>query len=274
VRYDDEAAMGTLLARARSGSQDALEQVVRRLADGVYRVALRMAANVPDAEDATQEILLKIAARLGSFRGESSLSTWAYRIAVNHLLDRKRSRVEELSLDFEAFGADLLDGLAAPAADAEPALAEEVKLGCTLAMLTCLDRPHRVAYLLGEVFDLPPDAAADVSEVKSDAHRQRLSRARRQVEAFTQSYCSLVNPAAPCACDRRVSRARELGRIASGRLALNTHPQSALEGSLREMEAMHAAAALMRGHPRYSAPEDCIALLRQAFRDADLEILR
>jgi len=81
---------------------------------------------------------------IGGFRGESSVRTWAYRIAVRHVLDRRKSRVEALALTFERFGQDLLDGLEA-VRDPDPILAEEVKRGCTLAMLTCLDREHRLA---------------------------------------------------------------------------------------------------------------------------------
>jgi RNA polymerase sigma factor (sigma-70 family) len=268
----EQERIGELLRRAQSGDSGALEPLVAGLADGVYRIALRMTASVPDAEDATQEILEKVAARLASFRGEASLPTWTYRIAVNHLLDRKRSRVEEVALDFERFGADLLDGLAPAPVDAEPALAEEVKLGCTLAMLTCLDREHRVAYVLGEVFDLPSGTAAEVAQIDGAAYRQRLSRARRQVEAFTHSYCGLVDAKAPCRCDRRVARAQELGRV--GQMPLSRHPRRQLQQAVQEMEKLHAAAALFRSHPPYRAPERAAAILRQALSEADLAILR
>ena len=66
--------------------------------DDVYRLALRMTAHPEDAEDASQEILIKVITHLEGFRGESSVRTWAYRIAVRHMLDRKKSRVEELAL--------------------------------------------------------------------------------------------------------------------------------------------------------------------------------
>jgi hypothetical protein len=121
-------------------------------------------------------------------------------------------------------------------------------------MLTCLDRDHRIAYVLGEVFDLPGNVAADISEVIEEAHRQRLSRARRQLEAFTQSYCSIVNASAPCACDRRVRRAIELGRIQRETLVLAKHSRRELAARVREMESLHATAALFRSHPEYAAP--------------------
>jgi RNA polymerase sigma factor (sigma-70 family) len=247
---------------ARSGDRLALEQVVRAIQDDVFGLALRMTGCPEDARDACQEVLIKVVTRLDSFRGESSVRTWAYRIAVRHLLDRKKSRVEQLAMSFEHFGADLLDGLAAPEAP-DPLMVEEVKLGCTLAMLTCLDREHRLAYVLGDVFDLSHRDAAGLCDVTEDTYRQRLSRARRSVEAFTQSYCGLVNEAAPCRCDRRIARAQELGRIERGRPRL---AQVRARAATLEMESFHSAASLMRSHPRYTAPRDIIDGVRAALQ--------
>jgi RNA polymerase sigma factor (sigma-70 family) len=215
-----------------------------------------------DAHDACQEILIKVVTRLDSFRGEASVRTWTHRIAVRHLLDRKKSRVEALAMSFERFGVDLLDGLAAPEAP-DPVMEEEVKLGCTLAMLTCLDREHRLAYVLGEVFDLPHRDAAELCEVSEDTYRQRLSRARRTLEAFTQSFCGLVSDEAPCRCDKRVARAEELGRIERGRPRL---ARVRAREATREMESLHSAARLMRSHPEYTAPADIIDGVRAAIQ--------
>jgi RNA polymerase sigma factor (sigma-70 family) len=60
-----------------------------------------------DAEDATQEILIKVLTRLSPFEGRSSFRTWLYRIVVNHMLNMKRERVEvrRASIDFASYGA-------------------------------------------------------------------------------------------------------------------------------------------------------------------------
>jgi RNA polymerase sigma factor (sigma-70 family) len=254
-RHVAETELARCVDAAQEGNRVALDAVVRALVDDVYGLALRMTANIADAEDVTQEVMIKVVTRLASFRGEASVRTWAYQIAVRHILDRRKGRVESLGLDLGQFGADLLDGLAQSAEAEDPLAVEEVKLGCTLAMLTCLDREHRLAYVLGEVFDMPGDAAAEITGVSPEVHRQRLSRARRQLEAFTESYCSIVNANAPCSCDRRVRRAIELGRVEPRSLALARHPRRGLAEGVREMEALHATAALFRGHPDYSAPE-------------------
>ena len=262
-----------LVERAKAGDAQALNGLVAQLADDVYRLCLRMTADPADAEDAAQEVMIKVVTRLGTFRGEASVRTWTYRIAVRHLIDRRKSRVETLGLDFERFAADLLDGLDS-AGDGDASAAEEVKLGCTLAMLTCLDREHRVAYILGEVFDLPPPDAATIAGASEPAYRQRLSRARRQLEAFTRSYCGVVNASAPCKCDRRVRRAIELGRIERGNPRLAKRPASGIAGKVREMEALHETAALFRSHPDYAAPARVAKSVEELLRTGALEILR
>lgn len=259
-RNIDADTLAAAVDAARAGDRLALESVVRGVQDDVFRLALRMTACPDDARDACQEILIKVVTRLDSFRGEASVRTWAYRIAVRHLLDRKKSRVEELRMSFERFGADLLDGLGAPES-ADPVMVAEVKLGCTLAMLTCLDREHRLAYVLGDVFDLPHAEAAELCAISEEAYRQRLSRARRSLETFTRAFCGLVSERAPCRCDKRVARAEELGRIERGR------PRLAHAGALaaaREMESLYDTARLLRSHPAYSAPEDVIKGVRAA----------
>jgi RNA polymerase sigma factor (sigma-70 family) len=248
-RLDDDA-LSEAVGRAKAGARAALADLLGAVQDDIYGLALRMTAHREDAEDATQEILVKVVTRLDSFRGDSSVRTWAYRIAVHHLLDRKKSRVEALTLDFERYGVDLLDGVSAEP-DPDPVMARDVMLGCTLAMLTCLDREHRVAYLLGDVFDLAMDDAAGICEISAEAFRQRLSRARRTLEAFTVQYCGLVNPSAPCSCAKRVARAEHLGRVRRGAPELAED----LNLAAREMRALYTTAALFRAHPSYAAPE-------------------
>lgn len=126
---------------AQDGDVVALEQLVLGVRDRVYRLALRMTARPSDADDAAQEILIKVITRLSTFRGDAAFSTWVHRcVAVNHLLDQATS-VERLEMTFDLFADDLLDGLAASpstAPDAAP-MTREVQLACTHAML--LPRP-------------------------------------------------------------------------------------------------------------------------------------
>lgn len=79
-----------LVLRAKSGDRAALEEPVRRHQAWIYSIDVRMLYHPQDAEDATQEILVKALTALSSYEGRSSFRTWLYRIVVNHVLNAKR----------------------------------------------------------------------------------------------------------------------------------------------------------------------------------------
>lgn len=210
-----EAELEALVRLALDGDRAAVGRLVTSIQDDVYGLAIRMMWVRSDAEDATQEILVRIVTRLSQFDFRSAFRTWVYRVAVNYLLDARKSAVERLHLSFRRMGEDLEEGLSAEGpADAERStLVEEVKVGCTLAMLQCLDRPHRIAYVLGELLELSAADAADALGIDPAAFRKRLERSRGRIEAFVRERCGLVADEAPCQCNRRVPAALRLGRI-------------------------------------------------------------
>jgi len=252
-----------LVGAARQGSRVALEALVLALQGPVFNLAVRMLANRPDAEDATQEILIKVVTHLGDLRDGEAAGAWAFRIACRHLVHmRKRGRVEAQRLTFRAFAADLAEGLETLPDETvkEPetqVLIEEVKIGCTLALLTCLSRPLRAAYVLGEIFELSDAEAAHALEIDQAAFRQRLRRARALVTGFVQARCGVVAPAAACRCERRVAQALRLGRAEKGRPSLAVRDPSVpsvaqLRASIAKLERGRAAAALMRSNPEFA----------------------
>ena len=178
-----------LVVRAKGGDAVALEELVGGVQDRVYRLALRMVTRPAEAEDATQEILIRVMTRLSTYRGEAAFTTWVHRVAVNHLLDRKKTVVESMELSFDAYAEDLRSGLSTkePSPDAA-LLADEVRLSCTQAMLTCLDRDHRVAYVLGEVFEVSSSDGAYICDVTPAAYRKRLSRRSEEHTSELQSH--------------------------------------------------------------------------------------
>ena len=203
-----------LARQALEGDRDALDSLVRSLQGDLYGLALRMLWNREDAEDATQEILVRIVTRLSQFNFESRVKTWAYRVAVNYILDTKKSAVERLHLSFERFAENLEAGLQpGSAGDAERSLLiDEVKVGCSLAMLQCLDRPHRLAYVLGDIMELSGPEAAEVLEINPALFRKRLQLAREQVRGFLRAHCGLVSDAAACRCNRHVPASAAKGQ--------------------------------------------------------------
>ncbi len=203
-----------IVKRAQNGDATALDQIVRNVQDQVHRLALRMMGDVSLAEDATQDILVRIITKLSTFQGESRFETWVYRVAMNHLLTAKKVRGQDPGLTFSAFEDDLLSGLTDDAPSAEhQLLLNELRLKCTVALLLCLDPDHRAAYVLGDVLEMSQSEAIDVLDVSAATYRKRLSRARSKVEGFTARSCGLVSQLAPCRCERRVTTARQLGRV-------------------------------------------------------------
>lgn len=195
-----------IVRQALAGDRDALDRLVRALQGDLYGLALRMLWNREDAEDATQEILVRIVTRLSQFNFHSRVKTWAFRIAVNYILDTKKSAIERLHLSFDRFAEDLVAGLEPESTDdaEQSLLIDEVKVGCSLAMLQCLDRPHRLAYVLGEIMEVPGPEAAEALEIAPALFRKRLQIARQAILEFTRAHCGLVSDAAPCRCHRRV----------------------------------------------------------------------
>ena len=137
-----------LTEKATAGDKKALETLITGVQDIVFNLSLRMLGTFADAEDATQDILLKVITHLSTFRGESSFTTWVFRIAVNHLKNYKKHMFARYPLSFEYYGADIENGKAQDVPDLtqnveKDILAEELKMSCTNVMLQCLDVESR-----------------------------------------------------------------------------------------------------------------------------------
>lgn len=258
-----------LVARARSGELAALDALLRAIQGPLYNLAVRMLGRREDAQDATQEILLKVTTHLGGWRGDAAFGTWVYSVASHHLLNQATRAPQRHELSFEAL-AERLDagtayaeqlaqrGLSGTALSPEDQLdARRTALACTQAMLMCLDRPQRLAYVLDVIFGLESPEAAAVQGISAAAHRQRLARARSAVHGFMDQRCGLVHARAACRCAgqvpaKRAARAR--GLLPPGLEVDDAELELAHRG-LRELLAMGDAAAVMRGAPAYAAPQ-------------------
>ncbi|HEY1813902.1 MAG TPA: RNA polymerase sigma factor [Kofleriaceae bacterium] len=266
-----------LIERARSGEREALDQLVRATKDLVYNLSIRMLGSPSDADDATQEILIRIVTHLGSFRGDSAFRTWAYRIASNQLLTTKK-RGAELRIDsFDELGSRLADNLAAgdPPVD-DQLVVREAKLICTSTMLACLDRDHRLAYILGEIFELAGDEAAAILEIAPDAYRKRLSRARERMTEFMGKTCGLVNADNACRCAKQAGHAVSAGhldpnRLAFGAIACRVERKPERVGDL---DAVARAIEVFRSSSELVAPDSLVARVQRALNTGSSDLLR
>ena len=267
---DTDAA---LVERVQNGDREALERLVLRHQAWIYNIAVRMVFQPQDAEEVTQEVLVKVVTRLATFRGESRFRTWLYRIVANHVLNMRRRDVEALAPTFEAYGAaiegtpdlDLPDPKSVPVD--VPLLVEEAKVSCTMGMLLCLDRKQRLVFTLGEILGASDAVAAEVLEMTPDNFRQLLARARRDLTRFMNGQCGLVSEANPCRCPKKTRGFIQAGHVDP--LQLRFVPEHAerirdvAAQTFREIdEALAArAAALYRDHP-FLRPSDQAAWVR------------
>jgi RNA polymerase sigma factor (sigma-70 family) len=250
-----------LIDRSIQGDRAALEALLRRHQTRIFNLALYMLQTRADAEDATQEILLKAVTGLSTFQGKSTFPTWLHRIAVNHLLDRRRSRPEESVRSFECYAGalDAAKDEANPSSDPHTALLiEEARHACVLGMLLCLDRNQRMAFVLGELLELPDRVGAELLELTRDGFRQRLARARAQLSSFMQGRCGLVEPANPCRCARKTAAFIASGIVDPHRLQFTTRALASARASVAEERA--AIDALQRRapsplYPLFDAPD-------------------
>jgi hypothetical protein len=123
----------------------------------------------------------------------------------------------------------------------------------TMTFPTCLDRPHRLAYILGEILELEGPEAARILQISAPAFRKRLSRAREAIVEFTRHHCGLVDTDNACRCIRRLPRAQASGRISSAVLLFGRAESArAFPGVLervQRVESVQRTAALYRATP-------------------------
>src|SRR5262245_60713732 len=262
-----------LVTRAQAGDRHALEELVERHQTWIYNIAIRMLGHPQDAEDATQEILIKTLTRLSSFEGRSQFRTWLYRIVVNHVLNARRGRAEPATAGFECYahGLDGTPDLDLPDPRTVPAdlrlLVDEARISCTSGMLLCLDREQRLAYVLGEILGLSDTAGADLLEISPDNFRQRLARARRDLHSFMNDKCGLVNRANPCRCAKKTRGFIEAGYVDPANLLFaRERLQQVSDVAPAKSEVVATLdqeyGEVFRQHPFYEAP-DLVRALRE-----------
>lgn len=252
MTLDSSNSLTDLVKQAQTGERHAVELFVRAIQPNVYKLAQRFLFIPADADDATQEILLKIITKLAQFDFRSHVNTWVYRVASNHLLDIKKTTPIH-AFSFEEFAQDLNDGLdlQAQSQPEDEKLYGEIRIGCTLALLHCLNPETRISYILGEILELDHQQAADVLQISTPTYRKRLSRARNQLIEFMQTQCGLVNQHNTCRCNKRVDKAKQLGRIDPNRLIFITSDHAVKQfpevlSQIRELEETQRVAALYR----------------------------
>ena len=271
----------TLAAKATAGDKKALETLIVSLQDTVFNLSLRMLGTFADAEDATQDILLKVITHLSSFRGESAFTTWAFRIAVNHLKNYQKHMFAHHPLSFEFYGEDIeharIEDVPDLTQDVDKALlAEELKMSCTNVMLQCLDPESRCIFILGTMFKADSRIAGEILGLTPENYRQKLSRTRKKMADFLGQYCGEYG-GGRCRCKDRVNYAVQCHRINP----LKPDYTDAAEIPLETMLGVKAAMEEMDGLSQdfsflkpYKSPERTKHLLQEILDSAQFSVIR
>jgi len=219
-KSDDE-----LIESAVAGSMAALESLISRHQHYIHNIALKMVGNVQDAQDITQEVLIKIITKLSQFKKESNFRTWVYRITFNHFLQMKKTPSELATESFETVGnqLDLIPYQALSELEEAEMRAEieETKLTCMNGMLLCLEREQRLVFILGEVFNVNHSLGASLLNISKDNFRQKLSRARKDLYNFMNNKCGLVRKENPCRCAGKTKGFIQVGKVNPDNLQFN-----------------------------------------------------
>ncbi|MCZ8023418.1 MAG: RNA polymerase sigma factor [Chryseotalea sp.] len=220
-KSDDE-----LIDSAVNGSMAALEALIYRYQHFIYNIALKMIGNIQDAQDITQEVLIKIITKLSQFKKESNFRTWLYRITFNHFLQMKKSISELATESFEMVEKQLdsipSEVLSILEESEMRNIIEETKLTCMHGMLLCLEREQRLVFILGELFHVNHDLGANLLNISKDNFRQKLSRARKDLYNFMNNKCGLIRKENPCRCSGKTRGFIRAGKVNSDNLQFNS----------------------------------------------------
>ncbi len=202
-----------IVTEALSGDIDSLEELIIRHQSWIYNIALRMVCNPDDAQDVTQEILIKILTKLSTYDSKKAeFKTWLYHIVSNHVMDMKKRKYEVLVTGFENYYNH------AQFPDERPEsypgykiLIEETKIGCYIGSLLCFDRRQRLVFILGAIFNVEDSVGSEIIGISKSNFRKILSRSRKKIFNFVNQTCGLLDDKNPCHCSTKL-----LGHIKGG----------------------------------------------------------
>lgn len=181
-----------LIERASGGDPAAFNQLMEAHERRMYAVALRMCGNREDAQDCLQEAMLRVYRAISSFKGQSTFSTWVYRITMNTCLDELRRKKNKQSTSLDS----LLDTGWSPQDDSSApekhAIAREAR-ECLNAAIRELPADMRSAVVLRDIHGLSYDEIAQTLDINVGTIKSRISRGREKLREKLQGISELFN---------------------------------------------------------------------------------
>lgn len=196
-----------------------INELVEQYSRKVYNLAFRITGSKLDAEDAVQETFIQVYENLDSFRGESAIYTWIYKIALNHCLKMKKKmeRAYIASSDeiIESFKDDIPDEVHEWYTDPEKALyinklLTEIRHGCLHFLSFQLPENQRVVYIMRNILDFSYKEISEVLGISENVVKARLNRARTNLTKFFNGRCQWLTKDNTCTCHSRIGYALAL----------------------------------------------------------------
>ncbi len=263
----DESTQATdkqLVSEALAGHHSALETLVKRHQPWIYNLAFRMVMVHDDAEDVTQEVLIKVITKLASYdSSKAAFRTWLYRIVTNHVINMKSRGYEAAISDLDSYYSFVTQ-----VPDQEPnrspetqLVIEDLSIGCVMGVLLCLERTQRLVFLLAIGFNVTDVMGAEILDMSRDAFRKNLSRARARLREYMTGNCGLVDPEAPCRCRKKAQAFIDSGAYSADRISFHRSKGPRLKDFVGDTVQRFGAeiydeyVQLFRDHPFYASPD-------------------
>lgn len=269
-----------LITQSLNGDREALGQLLESVQDLVFNLSLRMLGTIVEAQDASQDIMIKIITNLSSFKQVSSFSTWVYRLSVNSLLNYKKSFLSKQKLSFEIFSIDISKVDSNMTLDSindfeKEELAHELKLSCTNVMLQCLDPQNRCIFILGTMFNVDSKTAGEIMDITPELYRKKLSRSKQRMSGFMNEYCGLAK--GKCSCSKRVGYALKQQRLDALNLEysnLTTISENTILHNIEAMETLDIASDIYSQMRKYSSPQHAKDFLLDLLNSKSMQIIQ
>ena len=177
-----------LVDRFQHGDHRSFDEIVRRYQDRVYTLCRRWLDDAQSAEETAQDVFIALYRSLPGFRGESQLSTWVFKVALNHCKNHRMYRTRRGYRRHDSLGPQPDDAperqLPDPQASSDSTVHRAEAEGLVSSALAQLDEDHRQILLLRDVEDLPYDEIADILDLPRGTVKSRIHRARAELAAI------------------------------------------------------------------------------------------
>lgn len=221
----------------------------------LFSVVYRMTENVCDTEDVLQNVFIKAYKNINNFRGDSNLSTWLYRIAVNESYRFFKSwnklPVIQISEEFDLSEKEFFESIEYSLNVEDHLIIEEMREKCLRGFLRCIPQKMRACFLLKTCLQLKNKEIANVLEISESNVKVLLHRGRKKLKDMFEYRCNLVDPDKPCKCYLWIKFMRDRG-LDIPKECINYRNKELEENHFKNMSTMNKIEHLYRVKHEYT----------------------